>query len=586
MVIAVPKKILVAVAWPYASGPRHLGHVAGFAVPSDVFARYQRLKGNDVLMVSGTDEHGTPITVRAEAEGKTPQEIVDYYNRNIADSLAALGCSYDLFTRTTTDNHISVTQDMFRRLRKNGFVLRQTMMGTYSEADRRFLPDRYVEGACPHCGYGEARGDQCDNCGRQLDPAELIEPRSRISGAKLVFKETEHFFLDLPAFAGRLRAWIEKQSHWRASVRNFSLGLINEGLQARAVTRDIDWGIPIPQAPASMEGKRIYVWFDAVIGYLSATKEWAALQGKPESWKEWWQDPDVQHYYVQGKDNIVFHAIIWPAMLLGYGGLTLPYNIVASEFLTMEGKRFSTSRGLAVWLPDYLSRYDADPLRYYLMINGPETADTDFSWAEFLRRNNDELVATWGNLAHRVLTFTHKNFGSVPEPGELAEADRALIAEAEAAFAAIGAELDEARFRSAITLAMALAQSANQYLDQAAPWRTIKTDRPAAARSLYVALRVIDNLKTLLCPFLPHSSQRLHEYLGYDGYIAGPLEFREVSEKGGKTHRILTCQAKTWIGEWKASALPVGQPLRQPEPLFKKLEPGIVDDEIARMSAQ
>ena len=586
MVVALSKKILVAVAWPYASGPRHLGHVAGFGVPSDVFARYQRLKGNDVLMVSGTDEFGTPITVRAEKEGKTPQEVVDYYNRSITDNLATLGCSYDLFTRTTTANHIAVTQDMFSRLRKNGFLFQKRMMGTYSETDKRFLPDRYVEGTCPHCGYGEARGDQCDNCGRQLNPDELIEPHSRITGTKLTFKETEHFFLDLPAFSDRLREWIKRQSHWRANVRNFTLGLLDEGLQARAMTRDIDWGVPIPDLPPSMEGKRIYVWFDAVIGYLSASKEWAALQGKPDSWKEWWQDPDVHHYYFMGKDNIVFHAIIWPAMLMGYGRLNVPYDIVASEFLTMEGKRFSTSRGLAIWLPDYFSRYEADPLRYYLMINGPESADTDFSWAEFLRRNNDELVATWGNLAHRVLTFTYKNFGRVPDPGELTEPDRALLAQAEAAFDSVGAELDAARFRSAITLAMALAQSVNQYLDQTAPWRTIKTDKAVAARSLYVALRVIDSLKMLLCPFLPHSSQRLHEYLGYDGYIAGPIEFREVSEAGNKTHRVLTCAAKTWIGKWQPSRLAAGQPLRQPEPLFKKLEPTIVDEELARMSAQ
>ncbi len=582
----MPKRILVSVAWPYASGPRHLGHVAGFGVPSDVFARYQRLQGNDVLMVSGTDEHGTPITVRAETEGKSPQEVVDYYNRSITDNLATLGCSYDLFTRTTTDNHYAVTQDMFSRLRANGYIYRGTMKGTYSEAEKRFLPDRYVEGTCPHCGYTEARGDQCDNCGRQLDPADLIEPRSKLSKSRLIFKDTEHFFLNLPAFTDRLRAWFEQQSHWRPNVRNFSLGMLNEGLQPRAITRDIDWGIPIPDRPASMEGKRIYVWFDAVIGYLSASVEWAKIQGTPDAWKEWWQDPDVKHYYFMGKDNIVFHTIIWPAMLMGYGGLNVPYDVVASEFLTMEGKRFSTSRGLAVWLPDYFERYEADPLRYYLMINGPESADTDFSWAEFLRRNNDELVATWGNLAHRVLTFTYRNFGRVPDPGELTEADRAILAQAESAFASVGAQIDAAHFRAAITEVMALAQSANQYLDQTSPWQSIKTDKQATGRALYVALRVIDNLKTLFCPFLPHSSQKLHEYLGYDGYIAGPLEFKNVTEASGKTHRVLTCSPKTWVGRWQPSRLPVGQALKKPDPLFKKLEPKIVEEEIARMLAQ
>jgi methionyl-tRNA synthetase len=587
MVTAVAKKILVAVAWPYASGPRHLGHVAGFGVPSDVFARFQRMKGNDVLMVSGTDEHGTPITVRAESEGKTPQQVVDYYNQTITDNLATLGCSYNLFTRTTTDNHYAVTQDMFARLRANGYMIRGSMMGMYSEDDKRFLPDRYVEGTCPHCGYTEARGDQCDNCGRQLDPDELIDPHSRITGTKLVYKETEHFFLDLPAFADRLRSWISAQDHWRPNVRNFSLGLIDEGLRRRAMTRDIDWGIPIPDLPTAMEGKRIYVWFDAVIGYLSASKEWAAaIAGTPDSWTAWWQDPDVHHYYFMGKDNMVFHSVIWPAMLMGYGGLNLPYDVVASEFLTMEGKRFSTSRGLAVWLPDYFSRYDADPLRYYLMINGPETSDTDFSWAEFLRRNNDELVATWGNLAHRVLTFTFKNFGAVPDPGALTSVDLALLAQADAAFSAVGAELDACHFRSAITRAMSLAQSVNQYLDQTAPWQTIKVDRPAAARALYVALRLIDSLKILLCPFLPHSSQKLHTYLGYDGYISGPLEFKTVTESSGKSHRVLTCDPSTWIGRWEPSRLAVGQQLRQPEPLFKKLDVKIVDEEVARMVGQ
>ena len=310
------------------------------------------------------------------------------------------------------------------------------------------------------------------------------------------------------------------------------------------------------------------------------------MQGKPDAWKKWWQDPDVKHYYFMGKDNIIFHSIIWPAMLMGYGGLNLPYDVVASEYLTMEGKRFSTSRGHAVWLPDYFERYEADPLRFYLMINGPESADTDFSWAEFLRRNNDELVATWGNLAHRVLTFTYKNFGCVPEPGELQAADKAIIAQAEAAFATVGAHLDACRFRAAITEVLALAQSANQYLDQTSPWQTIKTDKAVAGRALYVALRVIDNLKTMFCPFLPHSSQKLHTYLGYDGYIAGPLEFRDVTEANGRSHRVLTCEPKTWVGKWRPSKLAAGQALHKPEPLFKKLEPKIVDEEVARMAGQ
>jgi len=580
------ERILVAVAWPYASGSRHLGHVSGFAVPSDTFARYQRLKGHTVLMVSGTDEHGTPITVRAEREGKTPRQLADYYNREIADNLAALGCSYNLFTRTTTRNHYRIVQDMFLRLYEKGYIFKGKMLGTYSEADRRFLPDRYVEGTCPHCGYPSARGDQCDNCGRVLNPSDLINPRSTLSGARPVFVETEHFFLDLPAFTQQLTEWISKQEHWRPNVRNSSLNFIAEGLKPRPITRDIEWGIPIPVDIEAHEFKRIYVWFDAVIGYLSASVEWAVLQGTPDAWKDWWQDPTSRHFYFMGKDNIVFHTIIWPSMLLGYGGLVLPYNVVASEHLTMEGKRFSTSRGVAVWLPDFLSRYDPDPLRYFLTINGPETADTDFSWAEFFRRNNDELVATWGNLVHRVLTFAQKAFGVVPTPGDLTATDQVILDQAEASFATVGAHLDAVRFRAALTEVMALAQSVNQYLDQTAPWQTIKVDRQRAATSLYVALRVIDSLKILFCPFLPATAQKLHEYLGYDGTIAGPLVFQEVDEGEGAVHRVLTCHPETWVGRWEPSTLPPGQVLRPPQPLIKKLDEALIEEEVARLQAQ
>jgi methionyl-tRNA synthetase len=592
-------KILVAVAWPYASGSRHLGHVAGFGVPSDVFARYHRLKGNDVLMVSGTDEHGTPITVRAEKEGKSPQELVDFYSNEIGDNLLTLGCSYDLFTRTTTANHYAVTQELFSGLHKNGYIFARTMPAVYCASCQRFLPDRYVEGACPHCGDSGARGDQCDSCGKQLDPVDLIGPRCKICGAEPETRDTEHFFLDLPAFAGRLRAWAESHGTWRANVRNFTLGLLQEGLQARAITRDILWGIPIPSFLGEFPDKRIYVWFDAVIGYLSASIEWARyLHGDPDKWKEWWHNPNARHYYFMGKDNIVFHSVIWPSMLMGYNeggagelldgaragvGLQLPYDVVSSEFLTMEGKKFSSSRHVAVWLPDFLSRYDADPLRYFLMINGPESNDTDFTWAEFLRRNNDELVATWGNLAHRVLSFTYRNFQAVPQPGALDETDQALLDAAARAFETVGAHLEAARFKMAITEAMVLAQRANQYLNIKEPWQTIKKDRQAAATTLYVALRAIDSLKILLCPFLPHSSQRLHEYLGYDGQIAGLLEFKSIDEGHGKIHRGLTCHPGDWAGRWEPSQLPPGQALRPPQALFKKLEDKIVDEELARM---
>src|SRR3954449_1322991 len=376
----MPEHILLAVAWPYANGPRHIGHVAGFGVPSDIFARYHRLKGDHVLMVSGTDEHGTPITLAADKEGVSPKELADRYNRVIGDDLRNLGLSYDTFTRTTTLNHYRVTQDLFKTLYDKGYVIKQTALGAFSASTGRTLPDRYIEGTCPICGYGEARGDQCDNCGNQLDPADLINPRSKIDGTPPVFKETEHFFLDLSAFAERLAEWIGQQDHWRPNVRNFALNLARE-VKPRAMTRDIDWGVPVPVEGYPQDTKRIYVWFDAVIGYLSAAIEWAHSVGRPEAWREWWQSPDARSFYFMGKDNIVFHAVIWPSMLMGYGDdLQLPYNVVSSEYLTMSGSKASTSRGHAIWVKDFLERYEPDALRYYLTAAGPETQDSDFTW--------------------------------------------------------------------------------------------------------------------------------------------------------------------------------------------------------------
>ncbi len=590
------KKILVAVAWPYASGPRHIGHVAGFGVPSDTFARYHRLKGNDVLMVSGTDEHGTPVMVAADDAGESPRETADRFNAVIRDDLRNLGLSYDLFTRTTTQNHYRVVQDMFRTLYEKGFVIEETTLGAFSATTGHTLPDRYIEGTCPHCGYYGARGDQCDNCGRQLDPVDLIDPRSRIDGAAPEFRETKHLFLDLPAFKDELTAWIERQEHWRPNVRRFSLNFVKE-LKPRAITRDLDWGVPIPvPGYEDLPDKRIYVWFDAVIGYLSAAVEWATNTGDPEAWRSWWQDPDSRHYYFMGKDNIVFHTVIWPSILLGYGEggevgagrgkLELPYNIVSSEFLTQEGKKFASSRGIAILVRDFLGRYDADALRYFLSIAGPETQDTDFTWAEFVRRNNDELVATWGNLVNRTLTSAHRTFGAVPEPGALTAEDEALLAAVDGGFGTVGGLIEEARFKAALTEAMRLAALANQYTSEQEPWALIKTDRDRAATVLYVALRAVDSLKVLLTPFLPFSSQALHELLGYDGYLAGPLEFREIEEQGGQRHVVLTGDYSGWVGRWEPSALAPGQALREPRPLFKKLDPDqVVADELARMEA-
>jgi methionyl-tRNA synthetase len=587
------RKILVAPAWPYAAGKRHLGHVVGFAVPADIYARYHRLRGNDVLMVSGTDEHGTPVMVTADREGVSPREIAERYNQLTREDLRALGISYDCFTRTTTQNHARVTTDVFRTLYERDCLIEKTTMGAFSASTGNTLPDRYIEGTCPICGYTEARGDQCDNCGNQLDPTDLINPRSIIDGTAPEFRETKHLFLDLPKFADRLRPWIEAKTTWRSNVRNFSLSLVDD-LKPRAMTRDIDWGIPVPVEGYPPETKRIYVWFDAVIGYLSAAVEWARNSGNPEAWRDWWQNEESTHAYFMGKDNIVFHTVIWPSMLLGYasggelgaamGDLHLPDEVVASEFLTMEGKQLSTSRAVAIYVRDVLERYDPDPVRYFLTAAGPETQDSDFSWAEFLRRNNDELLANWGNLVNRTLTNAYRNFGQVPEAGELTAEDREALAVVESGFETVGRLIEESKFKHALAEAMRLSSVGNQYVDHQAPWVAIKADRERAATILYVALRIVDSLKVIFTPFLPFSSQKLHELLGYEGWLAGPLEFREIEEDEGEKHMILTGDYSAWIGTWEPSGLRVGQSLREPEPLFRKLDPGIVEEELSRLS--
>jgi methionyl-tRNA synthetase len=585
------KKILVAPAWPYAAGHRHLGHVAGFGVPSDAFARYHRLKGDDVLMVSGTDEHGTPVMVAADREGKSYAEVADHYNQSFREDFRRLGLSYDCFSRTTTRNHERVTQDLFKTLYEHGAIIERSMMVSFSPATGHTLPDRYIEGTCPICGYPEARGDQCDNCGNQLDPVDLIDPRSKIDGTTPEFRETTHLFLDLPQFAEPLRQWISGHEEWRANVRNFSLRLLDE-IRPRPITRDLDWGVRIPIEQYADENKRIYVWFDAVIGYLSASIEWAQNRGTPEAWRDWWQNPDSEHAYFQGKDNVVFHTVIWPAMLLGYGTggefgagrgpLELPDNVIATEYLTMEGKQFSTSRQHSIYVRDFLDRYDPDPLRYYLVAAGPETQDTDFTWAEFVRRNNDELLANWGNLVNRTLTSAHRTFGTVPEPGELSDRDAALLAGVEAGFETVGEHIDSGHFRAGLAETMRLASTVNQYVSDQAPWALVKSDRDRAATILYVALRAVDSLKILFTPFLPHTSQQVHELLGYDGFIAGPLEFREVDEDGRK-HEVLTGDYSSWVGSWEPSRLRPGQVLQEPRQLFKKLDDSVVEEELQRM---
>lgn len=576
------RKILIGVAWPYANSPLHLGHLAGAYIPPDIFARYHRLRGNDVLMVSGSDTHGTPITITAEQLGVRPEDVVQRYHESFVQSLHGLGVSFDLFTHTNTENHWEVTTNLFLRLLERDYIYKASMKALYCPVDRRFLPDRYVEGACPFCGYEDARGDQCDRCGKPLDALELIAPRCKFCDTTPEVRETEHFFLDLEQFNEPLKEWVADKDYWRPNVRNFTMNLLREGLHGRAISRDIDWGIPIP-----VEGyadKRIYVWFDAVIGYLSASIEWARNRGTPEAWHEWWDaDSEALSYYFVGKDNIFFHTLIWPAMLMGNGGLQLPHDVPANEYLTLEGRKISSSRNWAVWAPDYLSRYDPDPLRYTLTVHAPETSDSDFSWQDFLDRNNNELVGTWGNLAHRMLTFAGKHFdGAVPTPGSFTDLDQEILRTAEEAFGTVAQDLEACRFRAAISKVMGVAREANRYLDAAAPWKLLKSDRERAATATYVALNVVDSLKVLFAPFLPFSSQRLHEYLGYDGDILGEqnaLEFQENDHK----HLALTYEHTLEGDLWVPSQLPAGQALRKPQPLFRKLDDSIVEEEIARL---
>jgi methionyl-tRNA synthetase len=545
--------ILVCVAWPYAKSSTHVGQIVGAYLPADTFARYHRMTGNHVLMVSGSDEHGTPILVDAERENITPREFVARYHRQICEVWDKLGISWDLYTETGTPNHYRITQDFFLTLYEKGYIFKDTMQSPYCPTDRRFLPDRYIEGTCPICGYTAARGDQCDNCGHTLDPVDLIDPRCRLCGSKtskLEMRQTDHFFLDLPKLQEPLLAWLSQgKEHWRPNTLNFALNWLKEGLRPRAITRDLDWGVPIPLE--GYEDKRIYVWFDAVIGYFSATVEWAERQGTPEAWKTWWVPgqtaPEAKAYYFIGKDNIPFHTIIWPAMLIGYGNRILPYDVPANEFMTMSGAKASSSRGNVIWTRDVLERYNVDTLRYYLSATAPEGRDTDFTFDEMIRRNNDELVATYGNVVHRTLTFLQSKFGGVvPKPQELREADRAILAEVEAGFETVGQHIERCHFKDGLNAAMAVAHAANRYLDEQAPWKSIKADRAAAGTTIYVMLQVISGLRILFCPYLPFSSQKLHGYLGFEG---------DVSQ-----------------APWQSEAVPAGRKLPSPLPLFPKLE--------------
>jgi len=598
------KSVLTAVAWPYANGPRHIGHVAGFGVPSDVFARYQRMTGANVLMVSGTDEHGTPLLVQAEKEGLTVQELADRYNRQIVHDLAGLGLSYDLFTRTTTRNHYAVVQELFRGLHDNGYMVKETTMGAISPSTGRTLPDRYIEGTCPICGADGARGDQCDNCGNQLDPADLINPVSKINGETPQFVETEHFLLDLPALADALSAWLKERQDWRPNVLKFSLNLL-EDIRPRAMTRDIDWGVPIPiEGWQDNNAKKLYVWFDAVVGYLSASIEWAYRIGEPEAWRTFWTNPDAVSYYFMGKDNITFHSQIWPAELLGYrgegsregtvgqlGSLELPTEVVSSEYLTMSGSKFSSSKGVVIYVKDFLEEFGADPLRYFIAVAGPENNDTDFTWDEFVRRINNELANGWGNLVNRTVSMAHKNFGEVPTPGELSDADQAILDLASRTFDEAGDALSHSRFKQGITKIMHVVGEANAYIAEQEPWKLAKDEsqRERLATVLWTALQVVSDCNTMLTPFLPHTAQAVHETLGRDGVWAALPEVVEVTDdqpvepvgaglpEKGRSYPVIMGNYRDQQAVWKRIDVVPGTALSKPRPLIAKLDPELAE---------
>jgi methionyl-tRNA synthetase len=531
------RRILVAVAWPYASGSLHLGHLGGAYLPADIFARYHRIAGNNVLMVSGSDAHGTPITVKADEDGITPREVVERYHPEILGYWEAIGISFDLFTTTMTENHAAVTQDIFLRLLEKGYLVKGTSTQFFDPEAERFLPDRYVEGTCPHCGYSRARGDQCENCGRTLDVTDLIDPRSRLTGATPVLRETEHYFFKLPEFAEPLREWLESKTNWRRHVRNWALGMIDEGMPERAMTRDIDWGVEVPVDDLG-PGKRIYVWFDAVIGYLSAAKEWASTTDDADSWRKWWEDADAESYYFVGKDNIPFHTVIWPAMLMGYGGLNLPTDVPANQYITFKGQKASKSQGIGRSIGWYARRLEPDALRYAIASVLPEQNDTDLSDDDIIRRINEELVATWGNLVNRVLSLSDRNFdGRVPETGPLTANDEALVASIDKTLGTASGHIEAVELRAGLRAAMDAASEVNAYLNSEEPWHVVKEDPERAGTILWTAIQAISGIRVALTPYLPWTSVQLGEMLGIGTEVTG-WERPEVA--GGTELGIVT----------------------------------------------
>jgi len=540
------EKIYIGVAWPYANGSLHLGHIAGCYLPADIFARYCRMKGRDVLMVSGSDDHGTPITITADNENTTPEKVVDRFNKEHTENMKQMGISFDLFTNTNTKNHEEVTQDIFLTLYKKGYVYKKSVEAFYCNNCKRFLPDRYIEGTCPHCKSENARGDQCDECGKLLDPQDLINVKCKVCGNTPEIQTSEHLFFALSKFEQKLVNWMEDKKHWKSSVWKFTDNWLKNGLKDRAITRDMKWGIKVPVD--GFDDKRIYVWFDAVIGYLSASKEWANIKGKPKLWEEWWKDPSARHYYFLAKDNIPFHSLIWPSIIMGYSDeLNLPYDIPANEYLKLKGEQFSKSRGTAVWVPDIIKKFDADAIRYYLSINMPENKDTNWLWDDFVAKNNDELVGAYGNFIHRCVTFTQKNFGEIPKQGSLDKLDKEAFDKIKEASKEVSDSLEKCEFKKGLRAAMNLAQFGNYYFDQKQPWALVKQDKEKCGTVLHICLKIVKALSVFTAPYLPFSSEKVWSLLGEKGSI----------------------HDTTWDVAFED--LKVGFKLQKPQPMFKKL---------------
>ena len=551
------KRTLITTALPYANGPVHIGHLAGVYVPADIYARYLRLKGEEVLMIGGSDEHGVPITIRAQKEGITPQDVVDRYHAIIKDGFERLGITHDIYSRTSSATHHEHASEFFRKLYDKGEFIEKTSQQYYDEQANQFLADRYITGTCPHCNNERAYGDQCESCGTSLAPTDLINPKSAITGNTPVLRETKHWYLPLDKHESFLREWIlEGHKEWKSNVYGQCKSWLDMGLQPRAVSRDLDWGIPVPVEGA--EGKVLYVWFDAPIGYISNTKELL-----PDTWETWWKSEDTKLVHFIGKDNIVFHCIVFPAMLKAEGSYILPENVPANEFLNLEGDKISTSRNWAVWLHEYLDEFPGkqDVLRYVLTANAPETKDNDFTWKDFQARNNNELVAIYGNFVNRALVLTNKYFeGKVPALRELTDYDKETIAEVQAIKATIEKELDTYHFREALKTAMNLARIGNKYLADTEPWKLAKTDMSRVATILNIALQITANLTIVFSPFLPFSSEKL-------------LRMLDVNE------------AFSWDSLGSMDLLSVGHQIATAELLFEKIEDSTIEAQIEKLQA-